>query len=375
MGQILEVNTERRERLEAQGDFAIAPEQQLSDIWHKALRNPDDTTQQENSARASSRTNHLPGNKLRSPEGYPHRKQPGVDSSNINDSNGLRSRYSDRHGTVSEHQPPINGHQRIVNGCSANGHPNEVKLNGHTFVNGHAPTSNHHGPTNGHESAINGHSNAVSDRSSVNVHAGKVSGHPAHSNGYRSNLNGSQNGLYINKMVANGWASRRDEPSRPSGLSNGLKSSSNDRTKGITPTKENGNLEKGRQIVLDSKNGMNRSVVSQNAVNGRFGVKKEVGKDSFGISADLRQLLRPTVVQKRPEIIKVDYDPEDINGPYNFRQLLRPAEYLPTESLRKRKGGLACNGVPMSKDKVPEKHVKRRAPLAPNQNKFVNAKK
>lgn len=52
MGQILEVNTERRERLEAQGDFAIAPEQQLSDIWHKALRNPDDTTQQENSARA-----------------------------------------------------------------------------------------------------------------------------------------------------------------------------------------------------------------------------------------------------------------------------------------------------------------------------------
>lgn len=51
IGQILEVNTERRERLEAQGDFAIASEQQLSDIWHKALRNPSEDQQQENSGR------------------------------------------------------------------------------------------------------------------------------------------------------------------------------------------------------------------------------------------------------------------------------------------------------------------------------------
>lgn len=51
MGQILEVNSERRERLEAQGDFAIASEQQLSDIWHKALRNPSEDQQQENSGR------------------------------------------------------------------------------------------------------------------------------------------------------------------------------------------------------------------------------------------------------------------------------------------------------------------------------------
>lgn len=49
MGQILEVNTERRERLEAQGDFAIATEQQLSDIWHKALTNPTENQQQESS--------------------------------------------------------------------------------------------------------------------------------------------------------------------------------------------------------------------------------------------------------------------------------------------------------------------------------------
>lgn len=47
MGQILEMNVERRERLEAQGGFAIAPEQQLSDIWHKALRNPGETILQE----------------------------------------------------------------------------------------------------------------------------------------------------------------------------------------------------------------------------------------------------------------------------------------------------------------------------------------
>lgn len=40
MGQILEMDVERRERLMAQGDYRIAPEQQLSDIWHKALTNP-----------------------------------------------------------------------------------------------------------------------------------------------------------------------------------------------------------------------------------------------------------------------------------------------------------------------------------------------
>lgn len=40
MGQVLELNAERRERLQAHGDYKVAPEQQLSDIWHKALRNP-----------------------------------------------------------------------------------------------------------------------------------------------------------------------------------------------------------------------------------------------------------------------------------------------------------------------------------------------
>ncbi|XP_076234684.1 myosin-IIIb isoform X3 [Calliopsis andreniformis] len=391
MGQILEVNAERRERLEAQGDFVIAPEQQLSDIWHKALRNPAETTQQQgNSGKVGTRTNHVLNNKLWSPEGYAQRKQPGVDSSNINDPNGLRSRYANRHDAINEHRQPVNSHQRVLSGCPVNGHRNNMKLNGHsngingrpTFINGHVLSNNRQNPANGHDAPINSHSNHVKEHVSVNGHVAKFNGQAAYSNGYRNILDGCQNGLYINKMVANGWVSQKDDSIA---ASNGLKNTSSDRMKGIAAMKENGNSEKSRQTVVDSKNGVNRSVagqngvnrpvVGQNAVNDRLGVKKELSKDAFGIPADLRQLLRPTVVQKRPEIIKVDYDPEDINGPYNFRQLLRPAEYLPTESLRKRKGGLACNGVQAAKDKVPEKHVKRRAPLAPSQNKLVNVKK
>lgn len=311
-------------------------------------------------------------NNLRSSEGYPNRKQPGVNPSNINDSNGLRSRYTNRTNGVNEQQQPANGHQRNVNGCSVNGHQNA--FNGHSnFANGHpnivnGHISNSHGPSNGHETPINGHSNSVNEHSVVNGHVAKVNGH-------RNIANGCQNGLYINKMVANGFVGQRDDSSKQSGFGNGLKNNSNDRTKGTGPSKENGVTEKNRQIGVDGKNGINRTVVGQNAVGGRVGVRKELGKDTFGIPGDLRQLLRPTVVQKRQEIIKVDYDPEDINGPYNFRQFLRPAEYLPTESLRKRKGGLASNGVAVSKDRIPEKHVKRRAPLAPNQNKLVNVKK
>lgn len=119
---------------------------------------------------------------------------------------------------------------------------------------------------------------------------------------------------------------------------------------------------------MDHKNGINQ------LTNGKSD-QEQLQKDNFHIAANLRQLLRPTVIEKRQESAKVEYDAEDINGPYNFRQLLRPTEYLPTESLRKRKGGLVSNGVPLPKDKVPEKHVKRRAPLAPTQNRLVNGKK
>lgn len=47
LGQVLQVNAERAERLAAQGDFSVAPEQQLSDIWHKALRNPGESNESE----------------------------------------------------------------------------------------------------------------------------------------------------------------------------------------------------------------------------------------------------------------------------------------------------------------------------------------
>ncbi|CAL7948662.1 unnamed protein product [Xylocopa violacea] len=374
MGQVLEVNAERRERLEAQGDFAIATEQQLSDIWHKALRNPNaDQQQKDSSAKiggimanfqsflCSTRTNHVPNNNLRPPEGHPHRKQLAVDSSNINHSNGLRSKYVGKYNGVNERQQPFAGQQHIVNGHLLNGHQN-VFNKSPKFINRHSPF------VNGHETAINRESNSVRERSSAN-NVAKTNGCLSDNNEYRNIMSACQDGLFVNKMVM------KDNLVKPSRLCNDLKMNPRERIKELQPAKENANLERYRQNGLDRKNGVDRLVSCQNAINGRLGAKKELAKDALGIPDDLRQVLRPSAVQKRQEIIKVNYDPEDINGPYNFRQLLRPAEYLPTESLRKRKGGLACNGVSVSKDKVPEKHVKRRAPLAPNQNKLVHSKK
>lgn len=138
--------------------------------------------------------------------------------------------------------------------------------------------------------------------------------------------------------------------------------------------KQNGHpATKNHRSNVDHKNGINRLSDASEKPAEQKQLQKE---DTYNIAANLRQLLRPTVIEKRQEISKVEYDAEDINGPYNFRQLLRPTGYLPTESLRKRKGGgLVSNRVPLPKDKVPEKHVKRRAPLAPAQNKLVNGKK
>lgn len=330
------------------------------------------TSNQNNHFPCSTRINYVLRNDLRPSEGYPHRKQPAVDSSNINHSNGLRFKCIDRHVGVNERQQSLAGQQRIVNGHPV--HQSVFKgssnfANGQlAFVNGHVPSNTNYSHANGHEIRIKGHSNSVNQHSSDH-NVAKVNSRALCSNGYRNIISGCQDGLFINKMVMG------DDLIKPSRLSSGVKKSQNGRVKEIEPTKENDNLKKHRQVGVDSKKGIDRLINCQNAINGRLGVRKELGKDTFGIPVNLRQILKPTVVQKRQEILKVDYDPEDINGPYNFRQLLRPAEYLPTESLRKRKGGLACNGVPASKDKVPEKHVKRRAPLAPNQNKFVNMKK
>lgn len=257
----------------------------------------------------------------------------------------------------------MNDHRNRLNASFnfPHGHP--------AFANGHARPNNYHDRVNGHGVAINGHSNPAHEYPPTN-NVAKANGLLPCGNRYRNIMSGCQNGLFINKMVV------RDELTKPSRPSNVLRNNQHERAKEIQPRKENKNVDKCGKVGVGNKNGIDRLVSCQNAINDRLAVeKKELGKDKYGIPVDLKQILRPAAVQKRQEIFKVNYDPEDINGPYNFRQLLRPAEYLPTESLRKRKGGLACNGVTPSKDKVPEKHVKRRAPLAPNQNKFVNVNK
>ncbi|XP_012256582.2 myosin-IIIb-like isoform X3 [Athalia rosae] len=127
-----------------------------------------------------------------------------------------------------------------------------------------------------------------------------------------------------------------------------------------------GNGQKSRQItgqhVIVQGNGLHREQKSA--------VPVPRGKIPYDSSPEMRGLLRPTNVQVRVAATKNDYHAEDTSGPYNFRQLLRPAEYLPTESLRKRKGGLSSVN-PLYIHQQPalaEKNVKRRAPLAPNMN-------
>lgn len=57
--QVLKVRSEQKDRLSAQGDFVIAPEQQLSDIWHKALRHPNATSENENSGQSIRLKNYI----------------------------------------------------------------------------------------------------------------------------------------------------------------------------------------------------------------------------------------------------------------------------------------------------------------------------
>lgn len=68
---------------------------------------------------------------------------------------------------------------------------------------------------------------------------------------------------------------------------------------------------------------------------------------------DLRNLLRRNSESPENEV--------DISGPYDFRQLLRPAKHLPTESLRKRKGAVSME-LPTPEPVVPgDTPSKRRA--------------
>ncbi|XP_032682960.1 myosin-IIIb-like isoform X2 [Odontomachus brunneus] len=310
-GQILEMSAERRDRA-AQGDFAVAPEKHLSDIWHKALRHPSDLRENESSKKNVSTTiNDLhSGNNVQSQAG----KQRKTDSPHIHDSTGLRFVIDDRYNHGSERQSTFNGHNLV---------------NGH-----HNPINEYHMPVNGYNIRQTPHkTNNRIVKSQVNISS---TVHTELTNGSITTNNGSE------------------------------------KTSGRSSPKPNGYLIKNHQNNVYHKNGINRLSDANDKPAEHKQLQKE---DTFNIAANLRQLLRPTVIEKRQEISKVEYDAEDINGPYNFRQLLRPTGYLPTESLRKRKGELVSNRVPLPKDKVPEKHVKRRAPLAPTQNKMVNGKK
>ncbi|XP_011146962.1 myosin-IIIb isoform X2 [Harpegnathos saltator] len=308
-GQILEVNAERRDRV-AQGDFAVAPEKHLSEIWHKALRQPNEQLESESSKKnVSTRINDL---HTVQPQAT---KQREPDSPHIYDPAGLRSVIDDRYNAANERQS------------------DRATSNGQNLVNGY------HNPINEHHTSVNGYGN-------------RQTPHKANSGVAKSQVNIS---------------------SLPSELTNGsVTTNGTEKTADRSSPRQNGHAVMNHQSNVDHKNGINRLSEASEKLTDRKQLQKE---DTFNIAANLRQLLRPTVIEKRQEITKVEYDTEDINGPYNFRQLLRPTGYLPTESLRKRKGELVSNRVPLPKDKVPEKHVKRRAPLAPTQNKLVNGKK
>lgn len=237
--------------------------------------------------------------------------QRAIGSPHIHDPSGLRFNIENRCNAVNEQQNALNG-QNLVN--------------------------NHHNLVNERQTAINGCNNYQPP--------GKIN-----------------NGVVTSQIKILNTEQT---------LTNGLSSQNKSEKPSDRPDhKQNGNHRpaKNHQNNVDHKNGINR------LTDGKSTDQEQRQKDNLHIPANLRQLLRPTVIEKRQESAKVEYDAEDINGPYNFRQLLRPTRYLPTESLRKRKGGLVSNGVPLPKDKVPEKHVKRRAPLAPTQIRLVNGKK
>lgn len=214
--------------------------------------------------------------------------------------------------------------------------------------------------------------NAINERQNVFNGQNLVNGHHNSINEYQS-INGTTINHQTPCKMNNGVAKSpiKNFNTEQSELNNGSVNNKSEKTSDRPNHKKNGYPMKNHQNNVDHKNGINRLANGKATNQGHL----QNNDETFNIATNLRQLLRPTVIEKRPESAKADYDTEDINGPYNFRQLLRPTEYLPTESLRKRKGGIVSNGVPLPKDKVPEKHVKRRAPLAPTQNKLGNAKK
>ncbi|KAG7210389.1 hypothetical protein KM043_011922 [Ampulex compressa] len=326
------------------------------------------------------------------------RERPSSAGGHLNQAIPLANGYS---ASIRERPSSAGGHSSQLIGSSirerlisANGHSSSVhqSANGHLAVirerlntsNGYSSQVNHHSAIGGHVPSakehafsINGYTNNV--HSVFNGHGAPVKEHPIAANGYSSHV--------THHSAINGHASSKDQPIIPNGRSNSPHGCSNSSILGRLghDVQRNGSVVakivdsrngprriiesnyrqngKSHRLGVDHKNGINRLAGGQN---GKLTLRKDLGKDTFGIPANLRQLLKPTMIQKKQDGLKAEYDSEDIDGPYNFRQLLRPAEYLPTESLRKRKVGLMRNGVSVPKEKLPEKHVKRRAPLAPS---------
>jgi len=213
---------------------------------------------------------------------------------------------------------------------------------------------------------VNERQNIFNGQNLVNGHYNSIF------NEYDTPVNGTSiNNHHTPYKINNGVAKSQIKIfNQQSELNNNLVNNKSEKRSNRLNHKQNDYPVKNHENNVDYKNDINR------LANGKATNQKQLQKDIFNTTTNLRQLLRPTVIEKRQESAKTEYDTEDINGPYNFRQLLRPTEYLPTESLRKRKGGIVSNnGVLLPKDKIPEKHVKRRAPLAPTENKFGNAKK
>ncbi|PSN47190.1 hypothetical protein C0J52_07874 [Blattella germanica] len=100
----------------------------------------------------------------------------------------------------------------------------------------------------------------------------------------------------------------------------------------------------------------------------------------FSPASDLRRLLRST--SESPEgtnkVMVADQGESDLNGPYNFRQLLRPTAHPPTESLRKRKG-VVVGGVDGGRQNIMNKNAKPPSPVGDSpikrRAKPVNARK
>ncbi|XP_014227640.1 myosin-IIIb-like isoform X2 [Trichogramma pretiosum] len=327
MGQVLEMEAVRKDRLQAHGDYQVASEQQLSDIWHKALSNPAETQGDTSATQINSRNEDYRNGLQSSPE---YRKQ--IPERNVhNFANGthfyLNNGKNQRNGAgykISE----INSYARAINGI----------------------VNNQHQQTQRAEQLQNPNDN-FTNKNNINRNNNKNDNDNNNNNSINNNISRQSKPIITDKMNSQEFNDNIAYSDKISNINN------------------RNNLKHSN---MNSSNFHHKPVTPRNLVNVRANIAiKSINDRMVGITPDLRKFLRPTITKinqeekRKVNAIQVQQDSEDINGPYNFRKLLRPARYLPTESLRKRKG--ASDGLPVVKDKlVAGKPIKRRAPLAPN---------